>query len=191
MVSVKDDEFLLLMERVRTGCPDAARDVVHRYGGHVRRVVRRRLHQSLRPQYDSIDFLQDVWASFFSVSREKYVFDAPEALIGFLAELACRKVADAARKKYCAKRYHPDGARPLDPAEPDRDLPVRGATPSQFAMANERWEALLKDQPASIQLLLEMLRQGHKQTEIAERTGLNPKLIRRYLDRIAEKRGAS
>jgi RNA polymerase sigma factor (sigma-70 family) len=189
MAAVADDEFHLLMKRLRAGCPDAARDMVHRYGGHVRRVVRRRLHHSLRPQYDSIDFLQDVWASFFTVPREKYVFDAPDALVGFLAELAYRRVADAYRKGFKAKKSNVNCLRPLDREDPDRDLPIRGATPSQFAMANERWENLLKDQPDCIRLLLEMLRQGHGQKEIAERTGLHPKLIQRYLHRIAEKRG--
>jgi RNA polymerase sigma factor (sigma-70 family) len=189
MTSVADDEFHLLMERLRVGCPDAAREMVSRYGGHVRRVVRRRLNQSLRRQYDSIDFMQDVWASFFTVPPEKYVFKAPDALVGFLAELAYRRVTDAYRRGAAVKRSDLECVRPLDREDPDRDLPVRGPTPSQFAMANERWENLLKNQPDRIRLLLEMLRQGHSQKEIAERTGLHPKLIQRYLHRIAEKRG--
>ncbi len=188
MSNVIDDEFRLLMERVRAGCPDAAREMCDRYGGHIRRVVRRRLHRSMRPQYDSMDFLQDVWASFFTTPREKFAFDTPDALVGFLAELAYHKVADASRKNFRTKKSNLGSVRPLDHDDPDLDLPVRGPTPSQFAVANERWERMLEGQPAHHRLLLEMLRQGHGQKEIAERTGLHPKLIQRFLLKIAQKR---
>lgn len=189
MSNVVEDEFRTLMERVRAGCPDAAREMCDRYGAHLRRVVRRRLHHSLRPQYDSLDFMQDVWASFFTAPREKYAFDTPDQLVGFLAELASHKVADAGRKNFKTRKSNLDCVRPLDRDDPDRDLPVRGPTPSQFAMANESWERLLAGQPADRRLLLEMLRQGNDYKEIAERTGLHPKLIQRFLLKIAEKRG--
>ena len=191
MANVIDDEFHILMNRLRAGCPDAARDTVRRYGDHVLRIVRSRLHRSLRRQYDSIDFTQEVWGCFFKAPWGKYDFNAPEELIGFLACLAYRKVADVHRRGFHRRKSNLDRVRPLDREDPDRDLPVRGPTPSQFAMANERWEAMLKGQPDSIRLLLEMLRQGHAPKEIAELTGLHPKLIQRCLVKvkIAQKRG--
>lgn len=187
MADVVNDEFHVLMERLRAGCPAAARETVLRYGDHVLRVVRSRLHRNLRSQYDSIDFTQEVWGCFFNEPWKKYDFEAPEELIGFLAGLAYRKVADVHRKGFNRQKTNLDRVRPLDPEDPDRDLPVRGPTPSQFAMANERWEAMLKDQPDHIRLLLEMLRKGHEPKEIAERTGLHPKLIQRCLVKIAQK----
>ena len=57
-------EFAQLMQRVRAGDPRAAQEVFDRYSEPIRRVVRRYLHQRLRAQYDSIDILQTVWASF-------------------------------------------------------------------------------------------------------------------------------
>ena len=188
MPHAADDEFRLLMERLEKGCPEAAREICDRYGGRVRQVVRRRLNHRLRPQYDSIDFMQDVWASFFTVPREKEAFASPDALVGFLAETACHKVADACRKNFRTKKANLDCITPLDPDDPDRDLPIRGPTPSQFAMANEKWERMVAGQPASIRLMLEMLRHGHGQKEIAEQTGLHPKMIQRFLHKIAEKR---
>ena len=48
------------MERVRSGSEEAAREMFDRYSGHIALVVRRRLDQRMRSQYDSLDFLQAV-----------------------------------------------------------------------------------------------------------------------------------
>src|SRR5262245_47402253 len=46
-------DFGQLMERVRDGMPNALDEVCERYSHYIRRVVRRRMHQRLRAQYDS------------------------------------------------------------------------------------------------------------------------------------------
>lgn len=140
-----EDDFRRLMERVRAGCPDAAKEVCSRYGGHIRVTVRRRLHQRMRRRYDSLDFLQDVWVSFFSGPLDEYDFNDPQLLIKYLSDLAFRKVTDEYRRSFRSKKHDVsreqsleatgrEGGKPLDP-------PVRGPTPSQVAMANERWSA--------------------------------------------------
>src|SRR3954454_4204180 len=91
-------EFAALMRRVRAGNPEAAREVFERYSGHVRRVVRRRLHQRLRAQYDSLDLLQAIWASFFHVPIERYTFAKPDDLIAFLSRLAYNKAVEVFRR---------------------------------------------------------------------------------------------
>ena len=59
-----DDEDLAgLIDRVKAGDADAIRDLIHRFEGDVRMVVRVRLPQSLRSQFDSMDFVQAVWQS--------------------------------------------------------------------------------------------------------------------------------
>ena len=69
-------EFALLMQSVREGSQEAARTLFERYGPHIRRVVRRKLHQKLRPQFDSVDFVQDVWASFFAQQGRQASFES-------------------------------------------------------------------------------------------------------------------
>src|SRR5262249_14283511 len=54
-----------LMERIRAGSQEAARELCDRYGSHILRVVRRKLDKKLRSKFDSVDFLQSVWTSFF------------------------------------------------------------------------------------------------------------------------------
>ncbi len=58
------DSYRDLMYRVQEGSEDAAWELVQRYGGYVRRAVRRVLDRRLRPKFDSLDFVQLVWQSF-------------------------------------------------------------------------------------------------------------------------------
>ena len=61
-----NDEFRALMQRLREGSDEAAWQLVEQYGEPIRRAVRRALSARLRPQFDSLDFVQLVWSSFFA-----------------------------------------------------------------------------------------------------------------------------
>jgi RNA polymerase sigma factor (sigma-70 family) len=180
-------DFSRLMERVRAGCSDAARELFDRYGGHVRRVVRRKLHQRLRPQFDSTDFTQAVWASFFATPQERFAFDTPDALVAFLAGMAFNKVAEAYRNRVQAAKRDLRREQPLTGGTDDDALgphDPRQPRPSQVAVANEAWERLQEGLPATYRLALELLRRGHTQTEAAARVGLNPKTLQRLLQKL-------
>ena len=192
-MSSPEDEFRSLMTRVQTGCPDAARELFDRYGEHIRRIVRRKLHQGLRSQYDSIDFTQDVWASFFAGPQERRTFDTPESLVAFLSNMVFTKVARAYRRGFQTKKYNLSGKQSLNAdgpdGEPAPEPPLRGPTPSQVAIANEQWERMNDGQPDRFRLMLELLREGYNYQEVAERTGLHPKAIQRWLYKMAQGEG--
>jgi RNA polymerase sigma factor (sigma-70 family) len=179
-------EFARLMQRVRAGDPRAAQEVFDRYSEPIRRVVRRYLHQRLRTQYDSIDILQTVWASFFQVPPERYTFETPEALIKFLSQMAHNKAVDVFRRRLMAGKHNLN--RQVSLNEPTRELdqalPVRQPTPSQLAIAEEHWERIIRGQPPRVRQVLEMLRVGHTQREVADRFGLHPKTIQRLLEKL-------
>ena len=182
-------EFERLMARVRAGCPRATQEVYDRYGDHVRRVVRRRLHQRLRTQYDSGDFQQAVLASFFLLPPERHTFSTPEELIAFLSRMAYNKVADVFRHRFQTDKQNINREQRLGGDDDSRwaDLPGRGPSPSQVAIAHEHWERLLQGQPPQYRRVLEMLRQGHSHREIAERLDLHPKVIQRLLRKLTAK----
>jgi RNA polymerase sigma factor (sigma-70 family) len=177
--------FKILMERLRDGCPQAARELFDLYGGHVRRVVRRRLSERLRSQYDSTDFAQAVWASFFT-TRGNYDFNTPDALVAFLAGMAFNKVAEAYRNRVLTAKRDPRREQPLTTLEGETTVPAdrRQPTPSQLAVANEEWERLIRDQPVQYRTALLMLSQGYTQAEAAAHVGLDPRQIRRLLDKL-------
>jgi RNA polymerase sigma factor (sigma-70 family) len=186
-------EFEQLMRRVRSGCPRAAQEVFDLYSEHVRRVIRRRLHQRLRSQYDSVDFNQSVWASFFQISPEQYTFATPDDLIAFLSRLALNKVIDETRKRLQTHKHDVSREQSLDappPGGPDEfpaDPPGHLPTPSQLAIAEEHWVQMLQGQGPRNRRVLEMLRQGHTHREIAEQVGTHPKVIQRLLKKLLQR----
>src|SRR5215204_4434766 len=90
-------EFGQLMERVRAGCPEAARELYDRYAQTVRRVVTCRLTRQARRHFDSQDVSQSVWASFFDEPSQRAAFATPEDLVAFLGRVAYNKVVDKTR----------------------------------------------------------------------------------------------
>jgi RNA polymerase sigma-70 factor (ECF subfamily) len=187
-------QFDALMERVRAGDQDAAREVYERYSDPVRRVVRRWLEERLRRQYDTADFVQSVWASFFQIPIESYTFDTPDALVAFLSRIAFHKVAGTRRKQTetqmrgDAKEVSLDApARPTPGCPPlGQALPSTTHTPSQYVMADERWQGLINNLPPGHRRILELLREGHSHVEIADRLGIDRKVIQRVINRLLE-----
>ena len=60
-----DSSFEAAVKELRTGSEEAIWNFIQTYGPHIQRVVRRRLHHKLRSKFDSVDFVQMVWVSFF------------------------------------------------------------------------------------------------------------------------------
>jgi RNA polymerase sigma factor (sigma-70 family) len=178
-------DFTTLMARVRSGDQDAMGEMCERYSGHVRRVVRRKLNQRLRGQFDSLDFLQDVWTSFVAVPLENYTFETPEGLILFLSRLACNKVVEAYRTRVGAQKRTLDREAPLPDAVP---APLgRQPTPSQVVMADERWAQLLEGLAPKQRKVVDLLRQGHTHLEISEIMGVHVKVIQRLIRKLWER----
>ena len=179
--------FRSLIERVRQKCPHAAKELHDLYSPHLRRVVRRQLSRRLRPQFDSIDFLQQVWKSFFAGDLGEHDFDTPEALIAFLQAVACNKVADEGRNFSTRKRDTNRLEFKMGPAE----IPANNPSPSQEFSAGERLKTLLHGQPPHVRRILEMLQEGHTYEAIAAEVRMSTKFIQRILQRIQERHGSS
>src|SRR5207245_7243754 len=91
-------EFAALMERIRQGSEGAAEELVARHGPDILRVVRRRLSRRIRSKFDSADFTQSVWRSFFANAARTEEIRHPDELAAYLAEMAKNKVIDAFRR---------------------------------------------------------------------------------------------
>lgn len=187
-------DFEDLMTRVQAGSQDAAQEVFARYGDAVRRVVRHNLHQRLRRHYDSADFEQSVWGSFFQIPAERYSFPTPDDLVAFLSRVAYNKVMARTRQRLGGTRRHdmrdevsldePHG--PNDGATLAGSLPAPTHTPSKYVMADERWLKLTRNLPPGHVRILELMLEGYSDTEIAERLGHDRKVIQRLLERLKD-----
>jgi RNA polymerase sigma-70 factor (ECF subfamily) len=182
----ESDDFTALMQRLNEGSQDAARELFERYGPHIQRVVRRKLDRKLRSKFDSLDFVQDVWTSFFAARQGRREFDRPEALVAFLANMAYHKVIDAFRQRVQTRKHNVRREHSLESSRTGLggNLVAQQPTPSQVVVAKERWEMMLQGQPAHYQDILRLLRQGNTHQEVADRLGLNEKTVRRVVQKI-------
>jgi RNA polymerase sigma-70 factor (ECF subfamily) len=177
-----ENDFDVLMERIRAGDPEAGKELFERYGKAIQRVVRYHMDRRLRTQFDSIDFAQDAWASFFRVSAAEFTFQTPEELVAFLTRTVQNKVIDAYRKR---SQHSKDNGRTFREFGDNIHKQLsRHPTPSQCAIAEEEWRRMIHNKPPKVQQALAMLRDGYSQREIAKSLGLNVRRIHRLLARL-------
>jgi RNA polymerase sigma factor (sigma-70 family) len=186
-------EFAELMQRVRAGSPEAIRELVERYGKEIQLFIRRRLNPRLRPQFDSLDFTQDAWVSFFHLPPERYTFETPRELYFFLTRLARRKLIDIYRRRYAQKRnrHQTEPLRPQTDDDAGNEPAGRQPTPSQVVVAEEQMDLLARDIPPMYRRALEMLREGHSHVEVARFLNVPASTIKGVLQRLRNKRKTS
>jgi RNA polymerase sigma factor (sigma-70 family) len=182
------EEFALLMQRVSEGSEDAVKELLARYGPSILRVVRRRLSRKMRSKFDSEDFTQSVWGSFFA-ARGHLDFQTPEAFVAYLVKMTRNKMVDAFRRRHALKKHNINREHSLEgsAAMEVRKIPGTQPSPSQMLVARERAEQVAQKLPAHAQLILEFLRQGSTHEEIAAALNINEKTIRRLVDKITPK----
>jgi len=184
-------EFPQLVQRLRAGDPAAADALYRRYGPFLQAAVRRHLHPRLRTRYDSLDFVQDVWASFLALPPGRYTFDTPAALLGFLNRVAHRKVVEGFRRRFETQRDDVNREVPLDDPEvehPDGP-PARTATPSQYVVAGEELTRLLSHLPPGYRVIVERLREGYTLDDVARMAGVSRATVNRVVRRLKELTG--
>jgi RNA polymerase sigma factor (sigma-70 family) len=182
-----------LLKAVRAGDPGAAKLLYEQFGPSIRAAVRRQLHPRLRNRFDSLDFVQDVWASFLSAPPEQNTFESYDSLVGFLRQIARNKVTDMARRRFATAKD--DAAREVAIDSTDdtccRDVPGRTPTPSQFVIADEQLEILLSQFPAGYHAIVLRLRDGYSLDEIAQMTKVSRSTVDRVVRRLKEISGVS
>src|SRR5438105_1685319 len=163
-------EFADLMRRLQEGSQEAARELVDKYGRYLLRVVRRRLLRKLRARFDSADFVQAVWASFFADRAELDLFQTPEEVVAFLAAMAQRKVQQEIRRQLRFSKRNLRREESLDDSVLGHasDLASHEPTPSEVVSAEELWDRLVQRQPVHYQRILGLRLLGCTCQEIAD-----------------------
>ena len=188
-----DDEDLAgLIVRVKAGDADAIRDLIHRFEGDVRTIVRVRLPQSLRSQFDSMDFVQAVWQSVLTNDGEDLGrFTNARHFRGFLAGVARNKVFEEHRRRTRTRKYSLMREEPLYIRRGDRELPrevpAPDPTPSQDAQAQDRFAQLVAGRSAQEAEVVDLRRRGLTFEEIATQTGLSERSVRRIIEAIRQR----
>ena len=180
-----------LLRRARAGDRAALHALVLRHADWLRAVVRRRLHPSLRREFDSADMLQDVMVGLLKTTALQTAKD-PDHFKALLARAVERDVLDALRHAGRARRararehtLHGDSSWA---ARPPRDSVTR---PSQHAIRDERvaWIRLAMQRmaPAEREILKLRVWEGLEFQQIAERLELSPDATRMRLNRALKR----
>jgi RNA polymerase sigma factor (sigma-70 family) len=182
-----DDELNELLRRARAGDNAAIRDFLSLFEQEVRTMVRSRLPRKLRNQFDSTDFVQAVWQSFF-VDPHSADFENVEHLRGFLFGMVRNKVSEQHRRLTKTEKYDLAREERLYVRRGDREVPLEvespEPSPSQAVQATDRMEQLTAGlSPLEIEVLI-LRRQGLTFVEIADRTGLNERTVRRVIETV-------
>src|SRR5947209_18040885 len=141
MMAKTNEEFDVLMQQVMNGSETAAQQLFNDYEFTLLNAIRRRLSRRIRLKFDSMDFVQDVWASFFAERADKRVFRSADDLVGFLTRVAENKVVDALRQHEQTLKHGVEPEESLDDSTRfDKGTLVgEQPTPSQVMMTHEEW----------------------------------------------------
>jgi RNA polymerase sigma-70 factor (ECF subfamily) len=181
----EESDLAGFLRRIHAGDESAARELLQRYEPEVRLVVRRQLPRLLRSRFDSLDFLQSVWGSFFRKMRAAPAeFEDSRHLVAFLARAAKNKVIDEYRRAASLKqdmhREEPlwgDGRRPKEVADPID-------SPSEVAQAREVLGRLRDLLPEERRTILELKAEGLSSKDIGERLGISERTVQRVLEEL-------
>jgi RNA polymerase sigma-70 factor (ECF subfamily) len=175
------------LARIQAGDEAAARELLARYESEVRLVVRRQLPRLLRSRFDSLDFMQSVWGSFFRRVRGAggpAEFEDSRHLVAFLARAAKNKVIDEYRRAASQKNdMHREEPLWGEEGRP-KDVPGPVDTPSQVAQAHEVFGRLRELMPEDRRQVLEMKAAGLSSRDIGERLGISERTVQRVLEEL-------
>ena len=181
-------EFAGLMQRVERGEQQAAWELLEAYGSHLQRYVRRSLSREMRTRFDSIDFVQVVWASFFREPEKLRRITSPAELMAYLATLARNKVVTEVRREVHTQKRDMRREIRLDAVhdKDQRELASRDPTPSAVAMFRERWDRLVDGQPPHVRRIVELRFAGATYTEIAAQLHIHERTARKAIERLVD-----
>ncbi len=179
-------DFKDLMDRARSGDAQAVRDFLGRFECEVRAMVRGRLPRRMRSRFDSADFVQAVWKSFFADLNDRPCeFSDSQHLRGYLAGVVRNKVNEQQRRLTRTEKYDITREEQLYIRRGDREI-VRelcsaDPSPSERVQADDRLEQLTSGCSQRDIDVLTLRRHGMTNVEIADRVGLDERSVRRIL----------
>lgn len=177
-------DFPHFMSLLEAGNRQALQEAYTRFGPLLRIAVRRRMHPELRARFDTLDFVQDVWASFLRTPFDGERFASSEALVAFLCQVARNKVTDVVRRRLESEK---DSAKRED-HDPIaiNGLHTRSPSPSQWLMATEEFETILRQFPLGHQAIIVRLREGYTNEDIAALSNVSLSTVNRVIRRLKE-----
>lgn len=187
---IEQQKFRTLLRQAQAGSQDAARELYDTYVHYIRKCVRHRLWRKLRPKFDSQDFVQQVWLSFFRDPENLPDFQSPAELLAYFKSMAEHKVTFEARNRQMKRRAVNLEERVAEEeshvgAHPATRIP----TPSAIAIVRERYDELVGQRPREMQDVADLRLAGATFRQIAEELQIDEATARRVM-RILRRRSS-
>jgi RNA polymerase sigma factor (sigma-70 family) len=185
VMSESESGFQGLMKQIAAGSESAVESLVTQYGSQLFRAVRRRLNTRLRSKFNTSDFVQAVWASFFFDREQLARFEQSRDFVAFLTKMAQNKVVDECRRRLQTQKANLQRERSMS-ADASEEIVLRSRepAPSQVAIRNEQWERMMGGLPQQYRQILELRAAGETQEAIADRLGISERTVRRVLAKL-------
>lgn len=186
-MSDKTTHFRSLLQALKAGSQDAARELVEQYGNHVLRCIRQRLPRRIRPQYDSIDFAQLVWKSVFTGPDILSELDSPRRFEGMLWGMVRNKISKVQRE-LAARKRDVQKQVPLDDEAAKTHPFSKDPTPSAIAIFRDEWNQLAEEQPTRSMQVVQLRYEGNTWEEIAVQLGIEESTARKVIRRLRKQK---
>lgn len=181
-----DREFAGLIDRIRQGDADAARQLVQEYEPELRIMARVRLTDPrLRRVLDSMDVCQSILGNFFTrAASGQFDLDTPEQLMKLLATMVRNKVTDYARRQQADRR---DTRRLHGQSLDELDVAGQMETPSVIVGNAEILERVREKLSPDERRIAELRRDGQNWQQIADELNGSPEALRKQFTRAMDR----
>ena len=179
-----NNEFRELMLRVRKGSAEAIVLLIRKYQPEVLDAIRRVFDPKLRSKFDSTEFAQSVWLSFFRAPKRSARLSTSRQFVAYVVKMARNKVFMEERHRGTLKR---DVSREVPLNEDCEELVARDPQPVDTAIALERLEKILKDLSPRDRQIVELRLQGKSYAEIGAKLKIDPNTAHRFINRLGKK----
>lgn len=161
--------------------------LIDRLSPYINRTIRRSFNQSMRSKFDTADFAQFIWLSFFSNLTVIKSLDEPAKLISYISKVAETKVVEKMHRPFLTDKRNVNLERSLD-ERMENGLEQQSSlnTPSQKFMAQELLDRLRRNLSVRDQQILSFKILGFSKIQIAEKLDISERTVRRVLDKMEE-----
>ncbi|GIW86113.1 MAG: hypothetical protein KatS3mg108_0437 [Isosphaeraceae bacterium] len=180
-------EFQALIDRARAGDGSALERLLEAFEPDVRAMVRGQLPRALRPRFDSMDFVQEVWRALLEQPiGQGPGYQGAARFRGYLAGVVRNKVYEEYRRRTRSQKDNLAREEPLFVERQGRtevrEVAAADATPSEEFHARDCLDRLLAGGSAVEARIVEWRRQGRTLEEIAAGLGIHERTVRRLLE---------
>ena len=126
-------------------------------------------------------------ASFFRHPSRVVGFDEPDQLIRYLVQVAKHKVIQEYRRRLQSQKYDVTKEQSLNDSRAGAVIsPMSVDTPSEIAIARERWANLMNNQSERNRQIVRMRISGATYQEIADKLDINERTARRVVEDLLQ-----